>query len=284
MRQKIFQLHNQNSMIDAFELDKDIVFFDIEATGLHVIRDRIMQIGMIKYFADGRSPEEKEMLINPGIPIKEDALAVHGIYPEDVANKPIFSQVAEELLQFFGEADLSGYNLMRFDIPMLMEEFHRAGHHFSIENRRVVDVQRIFYKMEPRTFAAAHRFYCGEEMEGAHDALSDVKATVNVLKGQISAYKDVDYTDKDGKLEFKPVQNDIKKLHEFTNDLNVLDATQKLKRNNDGEVAFNFGKYNNKSVREVMEREPNYIDWMINKDFSVQVKEILKQEKKKFNA
>lgn len=284
MKLRIFQRHNRTNMIDAFELDKDIVFFDLEATGLHVIRDRIMQIGMIKYFADGRPAEEKEMLINPGIPIKEDALAVHGIYPEDVANKPTFAQVAEELLDFFGDADLSGYNLMRFDIPMLMEEFHRAGHRFSIENRRVVDVQRIFYKMEPRTLAAAHRFYCGEEMEGAHDALSDVRATVNVLKGQISAYEGVDYKDKDGQIEPEPIRNDVKQLHKFTNDLNVLDATQKLKRNGDGEVAFNFGKYNNKTVREVLQREPAYIDWMIAKDFSVQVKEILKQEKKKFNA
>jgi len=271
-------------MIDAFELDKDLVFFDLEATGLHVIRDRILQIGMIKYFADGRPPEEKEMLINPGIPIKEDALAVHGIHPEDVANKPVFSQVAEELMAFFGDADLSGYNLMRFDIPMLMEEFHRAGHRFSIEGRRVVDVQRIFYKMEPRTLAAAHKFYCGKEMEGAHDALADVRATANVLKGQITAYKGVNYVDRDGQVEEEPIKNDIKQLHEFTNDLNVLDATQKLKRNNKGEVAFNFGKYNNQTVVEVLQREPAYIDWMIAKDFSVQVKEILRQEKQKFNA
>lgn len=271
-------------MIDSFQLENDIVFFDLEATGLHVIRDRILQIGMIKFFADGRPQVEKEMLINPGIPIKEDALAVHGIHPEDVANKPLFHQVADELMAFFGDADLSGYNLMRFDIPMLMEEFHRAGHQFSIENRKVVDVQRIFYKMEPRTLAAAHRFYCGEEMEGAHDALSDVRATVNVLRGQISTYDGVDYKDRDGKVEEAPIKNDIKKLHEFTNDLNVLDATQKLKRNAKGEVTFNFGKYNNKTVREVLQREPNYIDWMIAKDFSVQVKEILKQEKRKFNA
>ena len=157
-------------MIDEFNLDKNLVFFDLEATGLHVIRDRILQIGMIKYFADDRPPEELEMLINPGIPIKADAIAVHGITVEDVAGKPIFRQVAHKILEFIGDADLAGYNAARYDIPMLMEEFARAGINFTVESRRIIDVQRIFYKMEPRTLAAAHRFYCGEEMEGAHDA------------------------------------------------------------------------------------------------------------------
>jgi DNA polymerase-3 subunit epsilon len=201
-----------------------------------------------------------------------------------VAHSPLFKQVAQEIMDFFGSADLSGYNLMRFDIPILMEEFARAGMRFSLEGRRVVDVQRIFYKMEPRTLSAAHRFYCGEEMEGAHDALADVKATVNVLKGQISAYQGVDYVDRDDNKVEEPVRNDVQQLHEFTNDLNVLDATQKLKRNGKGEVAFNFGKHNNKTVGEVLKIEPEYINWMIAKDFSVQVKEILKDEKKRFYA
>ena len=159
-----------------FKLERDLIFFDLEATGLNVIRDRIIQIAMIKFFKDGREPEELSMLINPGIPISEEAMQVHGITPKDVANKPVFQQVADKIYEFIGNADLAGYNSNRFDIPMLMEEFARIGMEFDISRRRTIDVQRIFYKMEPRTLKAALKFYCEEDMEDAHDALADVKS------------------------------------------------------------------------------------------------------------
>lgn len=267
-----------------FKLDKDLVFFDLEATGLHVIRDRIVQIGIIKYFADERPQEELEMLINPGIPIKAEAMAVHGITPVDVANKPLFKQVAQKIYDFIGDADLAGYNAARYDIPMLMEEFARAGYSFTTDNRRIIDVQRIFYKMEPRTLAAAHRYYCGEEMDDAHDAMADVKATVNVLKGQLEKYDGTDHIDSDGNITKEPIKNDMQSLYEFTHDLKMLDATQKLRWNHEGEVVFNFGKHVNKTVKQVLEEEPNYCDWILNKDFSVQVKEAVKKIKSKHHA
>ncbi|HRW76242.1 MAG TPA: 3'-5' exonuclease, partial [Saprospiraceae bacterium] len=190
-------------------LKKDLVFFDLEATGLHVIRDRIVQIALIKYFSDGRAPEEKCMLINPGIPISEEAMAVHGITPEDVRNKPTFPQVAKEIFDFIGDADLAGYNSNRFDIPFLMEEFDRAGMDFRIDHRRLIDVQRIFYRMEPRTLKAAVKFYCNRDFEDAHDALEDVRATIDVLSGQIDMYQGVDLTEGDGTVLTQPIRPDV---------------------------------------------------------------------------
>jgi DNA polymerase-3 subunit epsilon len=239
---------------------------------------------MVKYFPGDKPKEEIEMLINPGIPIKAEAMAVHGITPKDVANKPLFYQVAQKLYDFIGDADLAGYNAARYDIPMLMEEFARAGFPFTTEDRRIIDVQRIFYKMEPRTLEAAHRYYCGEEMEGAHDALADVKATVNVLKGQLEMYDGKDHIDSDGNVTKEPVKNDMQSLYEFTHDLKMLDATQRLRWNHEGEVVFNFGKHVNKTVKQVLKEEPNYCDWILNKDFSVQVKEAIKKIKADFNA
>ena len=143
-----------------FNLEKDIVFFDVESTGLNILRDRIIQIGLIKHFADSSEPVELELLINPGgVLISEDAFKVHGISSEDVAKKPTFKQVAQQIFDFIGDADLSGYNAIRFDIPMLMEEFYRAGFDFNIDDRRLIDVQRLFYKMEPRTLSAASVSY-----------------------------------------------------------------------------------------------------------------------------
>lgn len=260
-----------------FNLKKDIVFFDVESTGLNIIKDRILQIALIKYKPNEPEPEEIKMLINPGIPIGEEAMKVHGITPEDVANKPTFPQVAKELFEFIGDADLGGYNSIRFDIPMLMEEFDRAGFEFELDNRNLIDMQRLFYKMEPRTLSAALKFYCGKKIENAHDALADVKATVDVLKGQLKMYDGVDYEDNDGLVTKAPVVNDMAALHNFTNDLKILDVTQRLKYNPKGEIIFNFGKYANQKVIDVITKDRNYYHWIMEKDFSVQVKRILKK-------
>jgi DNA polymerase-3 subunit epsilon len=264
----------------TFNLDRDLVFFDLEATGLQVMRDRIIQIGMIKYYKDGRPPEEMDQLINPGfVPIQPDAMKVHGITPQDLKNKPTFDQVAQKIFDFIGDADLSGYNAARFDIPMLMEEFARVGINWEIDQRRIIDVQRIFYKMEPRTLEAAHRFYCGSEMQNAHDALADVRATINVFKGQLEMYKEQDFKDKEGEIIEAPIRNDMQALHNFTNDLNYIDVTQKLKRDSEGNVVFAFGKHMNKKAVDVLKEEPNYFDWILNKEFSVQVKNALRKIK-----
>ena len=267
--------------IDAPNMDlnltRDLIFFDIEATGLHVIRDRIIQLAMIKYSAKGKDPEERTYLINPGIPISEEAMNVHGITPKDVARKPLFNQVAQEIYDFIGDSDLAGYNSNRFDIPMLMEEFDRAGLEFNVDKRRLVDVQRIFYKMEPRTLSAALRFYCQQEMENAHDAMADVRATVAVFEGQLKMYKDQPYIDGDGNAIPNAVQPDIKALHDFTNDTRFVDATQKMRYDQNGNIVFAFGKYNGQPVADVFRKDKNYYNWILNKEFSSQVKQIARR-------
>ncbi len=260
-----------------FTIDKDLVFFDVEATGLNVLKDRILQIALIKYTKKLGEPVEKMYLINPGVPISDEAIAVHGITPEMLKNKPLFSQVGKEILDFIGDADLAGYNSDRFDIPMLMEEFHRVGLHFSIEKRRLIDVQKIFYKMEPRTLKAAYKYYCKSDLMDAHDAMNDVKATIAVLKGQLSMYENTDYTDAGGNVVAKPVKNDMSALADFTNNEAILDVTQRLKYNTKGEVVFNFGKYIGQPVKEVFIIERNYYNWIMEKDFSAQVKQIVEK-------
>ncbi len=265
-------------------LTRDLVFFDVETTGLNVVRDRILQIGLVKIFKNGRPEEEFSALINPGIPISEESMAVHGILPKDLANKPTFQQLAQKIWDFIGDADLAGYNSNRFDVPMLMEEFSRVGMEFSLDNRKLIDVQRIFYKMEPRTLKAAYRFYCQKEMEDAHDALADVRATIGVFKGQLKKYEDVDLQDEDGNVVPAPIKNDMKVLHDFTNDLNFLDATQKLKVGHDGKITFNFGKYAGSTVEEVFKKEKGYFFWILEKEFSSQVKQIIRKMLKDFEA
>lgn len=267
-----------------FKLDNDIVFFDVETTGLHVIRDRIIQLAMIKYFKDNREPKELSLLINPGIPISEEAISVHGIKPEDLANKPSFKQVAEKIYEFIGESDLAGYNSNRFDIPILMEEFARNGYDFVIDHRKLIDVQRIFYKMEPRTLKAAYQFYCNKELENAHDALEDIRATVSVLQGQIAKYEGVDLIDEDGNIMPSPIVNDMQVLHDFTNDLKTPDATQKYKYDDKGNIVFNFGKYIGQKVDKVLYEDRNYYHWILEKEFSHQVKKLTKKLLKDYEA
>lgn len=258
-------------------LDRDLVFFDVETTGLNVIRDRIIQIALIKIHKNGQPDTEFMSLINPGIPISEESMMIHGITPKDLANKPTFVQVAQSIWDFIGNSDLAGYNSNRFDVPMLMEEFARVGMEFDLSKRRLIDVQRIFYKMEPRTLKAAYRLYCGKELEDAHNALADVRATLDVFKGQLQAYENKDLLNEDGNIIPAPIKNDMQALHTFTNDLNFLDATQKLRVQPDGKVVFNFGKYNGQSVKEVLAKDKNYYFWIQEKEFSSQVKQIIKQ-------
>lgn len=258
------------------KLKRDLCFFDIESTGLNVIRDRILQLAVIKLKADGSPQEELSMLINPGFPISEEAMRIHGITPKDLVNKPVFEQVARQIYDFIGDSDLAGYNCHRFDVPMLMEEFARVGYDFSIERRKVIDVQRIFYKMEPRTLKAALKFYCGKELEDAHDALNDVRATIDVLRGQLSLYEGKPLLDDDGNPTGAAVANDVASLHDFTNDLKTIDGTQRLKYDDKGEIVFNFGKYTGRKVADVFREDKNYFHWIQKMEFTHQVKQIVK--------
>lgn len=258
-------------------LDRDIVFFDIESTGLNVLKDRIIQIALIKYKKEGGAPIEKEYLVNPGIPISAEAMAVHGITPDMIKDKPIFSHIAQEIFEFVDQCDLGGYNSDRFDLPMLTEELFRCGFDLNVEDRRTIDVQKIFYKMEPRTLKAALKVFCGKELEDAHDALADVRATVEVLAGQIKKYDGVDYVDGDGFVTKAPIKNNMQAIHEFISDYKVVDFTQRLRRDHRGDIIFNFGKYMNQRVADVFKRDKNYYHWIVQKDFSSQVKKIVKK-------
>lgn len=253
-----------------FNLDKDLVFFDIESTGPDVVKDRIMQIALIKYPKDGGPAIEKEYLINPQYPIKEEALKIHGITIDKVRKQPTFQVYAQELYDFLEGADLAGYNSNRFDIPMLIEEFGRVGLRFSMEGRRLLDALQIFYKMEPRTLKAAYKFYCGEHLEAAHDALADTRATAAVLWGQIQKYQGVDYIDGEDNITPAPIQNDMQALHDFINDERQVDFTKRFLRNSEGNIVFNFGA--NKG--EEAYKHPKTLQWIISKDFPTQVKDI----------
>lgn len=267
--------------MNKFNLDRPLCFLDLEATGLHVMRDRIVQIGIVKYNPGKDEPEVLDMLINPTIPISQEAYEVHGISAQDVASAPTFAQAAAKIDAFIKGADIAGYNSQRFDIPMLMEEMHRAGYELDVDNRRMIDVQTIFHKMEPRTLEAAHRYYVGTEMVGAHDAIADVKATAAVLMGQIEMYKDRDYKSPDGRVKEQPIQNDVQVLHDFTNDSKMIDVTRRIVYDGDGKMVFNFGKYKGHEVAKTLMEDKQYYQWMLNKEFSVQVKRIIKSEYEK---
>ncbi len=259
----------------AFNLEKDLIFFDIESTGLNILKDRIIQIALIKFSKNNTEPDEKTYLLNPGVPITPDALAIHGITVDMIRNKPTFKDIAHELFAWIGNADFAGYNSDRFDIPMLMEEFARVGLDLDMSNRRRIDVQKIFYKMEPRTLKAAYKMYCERELNDAHDALADVRATVDVLKGQIKKYEGVNYYGDDGNIVVEPIKNNIKSITEFIGNDDQIDFTNRLKYNSNGEIVFNFGKYIGKTVTEIFRTDPQYYKWIMDKDFSYQVKQIV---------
>lgn len=258
-------------------LEKDLVFFDLETTGVSTSQDKIIQIGLIKYFADGREPLERKRLINPGITIPEEAIKVHGITNEMVKDEPTFKQVAKALVDLIGDADLCGFNSNRFDVPMLIEEFYNAGVEFDMTDRKSIDVWRIFQKMEPRNLKAAYKFYCGKELQGAHDALNDVRATIEVLESQLDKYNGVNIEDSNGEIIEEPIKNDVNILHDFTNFPGQMDYSSRFLKNEDGVVIFNFGKYQNQSVIDVIESNPGYYDWFMKSEFTIDSKKTLER-------
>lgn len=255
-------------------LTKELVFFDLEATGLNIVQDRIVQIAMVKLFPDERTPEELEMKINPTIPVSAEAEAIHGLSNEMLSSAPVFAEVAQQLFDFIGDADLGGYNSNRYDVPLLQEEFFRAGLYLDTSHRRLIDAQHIFYRMEPRTLTAALKFYAGKEMENAHDALADVRATIDVFRGQLQQYAGAAYTDADGQTTH-PFDS-MDSIADFCRDERFLDATRRLKRGADGQPQFNFGKYSGQAVASVFAKDPNYLKWILSKDFSTEVKMLVK--------
>jgi DNA polymerase III subunit epsilon len=254
-------------------LSRPLAVFDIETTGVNVGSDRIIEICILKANPDG-SEEVKTMRINPGIPIPKEASDIHGIYNKDVKDCPSFTEVAADLAQFLKNCDLGGYNSNKFDIPLLVEEFFRAKVDFEITNRRFVDVQNIFHKMEPRTLKAAYKFYCGKDIINAHSAEADTRATYEVLLSQIEKYNGVEYEDNKGKTSI-PVINDVQALHDFSINNRNADLVGHIVFDENGVEVFNFGKYKGKSVAEVFQKEPQYYDWMMKADFPLSTKNLL---------
>ncbi|MFA5244659.1 MAG: exonuclease domain-containing protein [Pedobacter sp.] len=263
-------------------LKRPLAFFDLETTGVNVATDRIVEISILKAMPDG-TEQVKTIRINPGIPIPLESSLIHGIYDEDIKNAPTFRQVGEELARFLDNSDLAGYNSNRFDIPVLMEEFLRAGIDFDIENRHFVDVQNIFHQMEQRTLKAAYQFYCGKVIENAHSAEADIKATYEVLKAQIEKYTDQEWEDKKG-IVSKPVQNDIEALHKFTNLNKPVDFAARMIYDENGVEIINFGKHKGRAVEDVFRAEPSYYNWMLNGDFPLYTKRCLEKIWNRFNA
>lgn len=251
-------------------LKRPLAFFDLEATGVNIASDRIVEISILKAMPDG-TEEVKTLKINPLIPIPLETSLIHGIYDEDIKDAPIFKQVAEEIIEFIGDADLAGYNSNKFDIPMLMEEFLRVGAKFDIDNRHFVDVQNIFHQMEQRTLRAAYKFYCGKDIINAHSAEADIKATYEVLLAQIEKYEGKDWEDKKGNIS-QPVANDVAALHQFTNINKPVDFAGRMVFNEDDIACFNFGKHKGKTVFQVFDEEPSYYSWIMNGDFPLYTK------------
>jgi DNA polymerase-3 subunit epsilon len=263
-------------------LKRPLAFFDLEATGINVGSDRIVEIAILKALPDG-TEEVKTWRINPEMPIPLQTSLIHGIYDEDIKDAPTFKQLAVEIAEFIAEADLAGYNSNKFDIPMLLEEFLRADVDFDMNERKFVDVQNIFHQMEQRTLKAAYKFYCGEDLVNAHAAEADVIATYKVLLGQLEMYKETEFEDKKG-VRSVPVVNDVEALHTFTNLHKPVDFAGRMVYNDKNEVCFNFGKHKGKTTAEVFALEPSYYAWMKQGDFPLYTKKKLDEEWAKFNA
>ncbi len=269
-------------------LQKPLVVFDLESTGLDLVKDRIIQISYIKVFPDGHE-ERGNHLINPGMPIPEEVVQLTGISNDDVKDNPVFADIAQEICEVFGDSDIAGYNSNHFDVPLLAEEFLRAGIDFDFSKRNLIDAQVIYHKMERRNLAAAYKFYCGRKMEEdftAHRADEDTEATYRVLQGELDMY-----TAERQEEPERVLQNDMKFLAEFSRMNNnvdfagriiwgeMKDRTGKTILDKDGNPrlieVFNFGKYKGRPVKGVLDIDPGYYGWIMNSDFTNNTKQVL---------
>lgn len=244
-------------------LKNPLVFFDLETTGINVTHDRIVEISLLKVHPNGKE-EIKSRRINPEMPIPPQSTAIHGITDDDVRDCPTFKQVARSLADHLEGSDLAGFNSSRFDVPLLAEEFLRAGVDFDMSKRKFVDVQIIFHKKEQRTLEAAYAFYCNKKLTDAHSAEADTRATYEVLKSQLDRYPDL--------------INDVEALSkEYSSFNNNVDFAGRIIYDDKGVEVFNFGKHRGKSVAEVLAKEPSYYSWMMDGDFPLNTKQVLTQ-------
>ena len=249
------------------QLRKPIVFFDLETTGINIATDRIVEISIIKVHPNGNE-QKKTYRINPEMPIPPQSTAVHGISDADVANCPTFKQIAKEMVEIFKDSDIAGYNSNKFDVPLLAEEFIRAGVDFDLKKRHFVDVMSIFMKKEPRNLSAAYKFYCNADLENAHSANADTEATYEVFKAQVDRYSDIG--------------NDIAEISKFSSYGSNADCMGRFVYDADNNVVVNFGKYKGQLLTEVFKKDPAYYDWMMKGDFPLYTKKVLADEYMKY--
>lgn len=245
-------------------LKKPIVFFDLETTGLNIATDRIVEISILKIDPGGKH-DSLTLRVNPEMPIGEKATEIHGITDEDVAEAHTFTQVAKNIAHFIEGCDLAGYNAAKFDVPMLAEEFLRADIDIDLKRSKIIDVQNIFYKMEPRTLTAAYKFYCNKNLDQAHSAEADTKATYEILLAQVERYDELN--------------NNPEELAKFSTQKRNVDFAGRIVMNEDGVEVFNFGKHNGKPVEQVLKDEPSYYNWMMNGAFPMYTKKVMTEIK-----
>lgn len=253
-----------------------LCFFDLETTGTNISQDRIIEIAVVKLMPNGEV-HEKHNRVNPTIPIPADTTAIHGIRDEDVKDMPAFKELAREYARFMEGADLGGFNILKFDIPLLVEEFLRADVEFDYTRKRIIDAQRIYHAMEKRNLSAAYKFYCQKDLIDSHSALADTKASLEVLQAQVERYENQSVTDTRGEI-IGMVKNDMDELNRLTSSA-MIDLAGRMIRDSKGEPIFNFGKHKGKNVLAVLQAEPSYYDWMMNGDFSLDTKRKLTEIK-----
>jgi DNA polymerase-3 subunit epsilon len=241
-------------------LTKPICFFDLETTGINISKDRVVEISILKVYPNGNK-ESRTWLVNPEMTIPKEVIEIHGISNEKVVNEPTFKELAKDIYNMIKDSDLAGFNSNRFDIPLLAEELLRADIDFDMKSSLAVDVQTIFHKMEQRTLSAAYKFYCNEDLEGAHSAEADTNATYEILKAQLDRYEDL--------------ENNTKFLAEFSSRNKFADFAGFINYNKNGEECFAFGKHKGKLVTDVLEKEPGYFGWLLNADFPLYTKKVL---------
>ncbi len=251
-------------------LKKPIVFFDLETTGVSAIHDRIIMLGYIKVYPNGNE-EAKTIYINPERHIPEETTAIHHITDDDVKDCPTFKQIAANLAATFEGCDFAGFNSNHFDVPMLVEEMLRAGVNFDISKSKLIDVQNIYHKLEPRTLSAAYKYYCHKDLDGAHSAENDTMATYEVMKAQLDKYPEV-------------LKNDVDFLADFSKMNNNVDLAGRIVYNDQNVPVFNFGKHKGTPVEEVLTKDPGYYGWILQGDFPQNTKQVLTRLRFKFNG
>lgn len=257
-------------------LTRPLVFFDLETTGVDVSRDHIVELSYIKLYPDG-TEESKTLRIRPVTPsgqevhIPETSSAVHGITDQDVADCPTFRDVADNLLHVFGGCDLAGFNSNKFDIPLLVEEFLRIGCNLDLSNSRFIDVQNIYHKLEQRTLVAAYKYYCHKDLTDAHSANADTQATREVLEAQLDAYPDA-------------LQNDVEQLAAFSAMNRNIDFAGRFIRDEQDREVINFGKYKGRLVKDVFPRDPGFVSWILQGDFTYNTKQVTRELLNKYKT